>query len=98
LSSIGEAKAIESGGIEALLAAVTNHLNSADVCEIACWAMYNIVQSSNGNIGLLISLGGGAAAAKVRTRWSENDNVQAHVRKLAYHFAAEWKTWTDWRY
>jgi hypothetical protein len=37
--SIGKAKAIESGGIEVLLAAVNNHLVSADVCVDACLAL-----------------------------------------------------------
>jgi hypothetical protein len=37
--SIGEAKAIELGEIEVLLAAVNNHLDSAIVCEKACGAL-----------------------------------------------------------
>jgi hypothetical protein len=93
--SIGKTKAIESCGIEVILAAVNIHLNAADVCEKVCWAMANIVRGSKENTGLLISLCGGAAVAKVRTKWSENDKVQTQVRKLAKLLAAEMKAWAD---
>jgi hypothetical protein len=36
------AKAIELGGFDLLLAAVNNHLDSAIVCENACWAMGDV--------------------------------------------------------
>jgi hypothetical protein len=39
LCSIGKANAIESGGIDALLAAINNHLVSAILCREACWAL-----------------------------------------------------------
>jgi hypothetical protein len=42
--SIGKAKAIESGGIEVLLAAVNNHLDSVYVFVDACWALTFLVQ------------------------------------------------------
>jgi hypothetical protein len=93
--SIGVENAIESGGIELLLAAVNNHLVSADVCEYACWALHNIVDGSKENIRLLISLGGGATVAKIKTKWPNNDLVQTEVRDLADCFAAEWKTWAN---
>jgi hypothetical protein len=93
--SIGELKAIESGGIEAVLAAVNNHLGSASLCQKACLALYNIVDGSKENTGLLISLGGAAAVAKVRTKWPDNNDVQARVRKLAKLIVAEMKTWAD---
>jgi hypothetical protein len=89
--SCSKAKAIESDGIEGLLAAINNHLSSSDICENACWALLNVLQRSKENIGLLINLGGGAAVDKVRTKWPDNDNVQIKVRFLAKDFAAEWK-------
>jgi hypothetical protein len=91
----GKKKAIESGGLQLILAAINNHLNSADVCEDACWALYNIVLGSKENTELLIFLGGGAAVAKVRTKWPNNDLVQTQVRKLVKLFAAEWTAWDD---
>jgi hypothetical protein len=39
----GKKNIIESGGIETLLFAASNHFNSADVCESACWALSKIV-------------------------------------------------------
>jgi hypothetical protein len=90
-----KAKAVESGGIEVLLAASNNHLGSAIVCENACAALYNIVNGSKENTELLISLAGAAAVAKVRTKWPDNNNVQAQVRPLANVIAAEMMTWAD---
>jgi hypothetical protein len=87
--SIGKTKAIEAGGIEVLLAAVTTHLNSANVCEHACWALHDIASNIKENVWQLISLGGGAAVAKVRTKWPDNNDVQIQVRKLADLIGAE---------
>jgi hypothetical protein len=70
-------------------------LNSATVCEDAFWALYNIVNGSKESAGLLIRLGGGAAMAKVRTKWPNNDKVQTQVRQLANLLAAEMKAWAD---
>jgi hypothetical protein len=93
--SVGKAKAIESGGIQVLLAAINNHLNSSLICERACWVLVSIVTGSKENTGLLITLGGGAAVAKVRTKWPDNDEVQTQVRKLVKIIAADWKAWDD---
>jgi hypothetical protein len=88
-------QAIGSCGIELLLAVVNNHLNSADVCEKACWALSNIVRYSKENTELLITFGGGAAVAKVRTKWPDNNDVQTPVRKLAKLFVTAWKARGD---
>jgi hypothetical protein len=93
--SIGRAKAIESGGFELLLAAVNKHLDSAIECKNACWAMFNVVRGSKENTELLITSGAGAAVAKVRRKWTDNNDVQTRVRKLVKRFAAEWKAWDD---
>jgi hypothetical protein len=93
--SIGATKAIRSGGIEILLAAVTNHLDSAKVCERVCWALFNIVHGSKENIGLLITLKCGAAVEKVRMKWLDNNDVQTQVRKLAKLFVTAWKARGD---
>jgi hypothetical protein len=91
--SIGKKNAVASGGIEALIAAVKNHLGSAIICRKGCWALCNIVDGSKENVGLLIALGGGAAAAKVRTKWPDNNDVQIQVCKLADLIATEMKSW-----
>jgi hypothetical protein len=88
-------KAIESGGIEVVLAAINNHLGSSFVCERACKALLNIVNGSKENTVLLISLCGGAAVAKVRTKWLDNNDLQCWVRKLANLIASEMKAWAD---
>jgi dissimilatory sulfite reductase (desulfoviridin) alpha/beta subunit len=95
LCSIGKANAFEWDGIKALLAAVNNHLVSAILCREACWALCNMVKGSKENVGLLITLGGGAAVAKVRKEWPDNNDVQTRVRRLANYFAAEWKACAD---
>eukprot|EP00527_Entomoneis_sp_CCMP2396_P004132 CAMPEP_0198155220 /NCGR_PEP_ID=MMETSP1443-20131203/69021_1 /TAXON_ID=186043 /ORGANISM="Entomoneis sp., Strain CCMP2396" /LENGTH=370 /DNA_ID=CAMNT_0043821961 /DNA_START=31 /DNA_END=1143 /DNA_ORIENTATION=+ len=92
---IGKKKVVESGGIEVLLSAVTNNFNSASICENACWVMANLVCDSNENTGLLISLGGATAVAKVRTKWSDNDEVLKWVRILAKWIGREMNSWAD---
>jgi hypothetical protein len=52
---IGAKKAVETGGINVLLAAVNNHLDSASTAEMACLALRNMVGASEENTGLLIS-------------------------------------------
>jgi hypothetical protein len=93
ICNTGKNKAIKSGGIKVLLAAVNNHLGSASVCGNACWALRKMVEGSKGNTGLLISLGGATAVAKVRTKWPDNDKVQTQVGKLANLISSEMKTW-----
>jgi hypothetical protein len=80
--SIGLAKAVESGGIKMLLAAVNNHLGSLYICKRSCWALNTIVNGSKENTELLITLDGGAAVARVRRKWPDNDKVQTQVRRL----------------
>jgi hypothetical protein len=90
----GTNKAVETGGIEVLLAAVNNHLDSVRVCHRVCWVLSNIVTGrSKENTGLLISRGGATALAKVRTKWPDNECVQIRVRELGNCIAAEMKTW-----
>jgi hypothetical protein len=93
--SIGQAKAIESGGIEVLVAAVATHLGSANLCLSACSALVNTVRGSKENTELLIDLGGGAAVAKVRKGWPDDDVVQTQVQRLAKLLAAEMNSWGD---
>jgi hypothetical protein len=95
VSSIGKVKAVESGGIELLLAAINNHLDSTFVCKYACLVLYSIVRGSKENTELLIRLGGGAAVAKVRRKWPNDEDIQTKVRKLATTIIAEMKAWVD---
>jgi hypothetical protein len=78
--STGVTKAIESGGIKVILAAINNHLGSAEVCGYACWALFNIVFDNKENTELLISLGGEAAVSKVKTKWPDLEEV--HLEAL----------------
>jgi hypothetical protein len=94
--SIGKTKAIESGGIEVVLAAVRNHLDSATLCRKACRALSSIVSDSKENTWLLISLGGRAAVDKVSTKWPDDDNVQIQVRGLNGSIASEMKALADY--
>jgi hypothetical protein len=89
--NIGKAKVIESGGIEVILAAITNHLNSSFICKRACKVLVKITSYSKENTRRLITLGGGAAVEKVRTKWPDNNDIQTQVRELLKCFAVEWK-------
>jgi hypothetical protein len=51
----------------------------------------NLLIGSRENTGLLISFGGGAAVAKVRTKWPDNDDIQRSVRSLADLIVSEMK-------
>jgi hypothetical protein len=92
---IGRDKVVKTNGINAVLSAVNNHLDSAVLCQKACWALVIIVSGSKKNTGLLISLGGATAVAKVRAKWRKNDLVQNKVQRLATIIIAEMKTWVD---
>jgi hypothetical protein len=81
--NVGKKRVVEAGGITVLLAAVNNHLDSVIVCEMACSALVNIANGSKENMGLLISLGGAAVVAKVRTKWPDYGDIQKWVRQLA---------------
>lgn len=93
LCNIGKIRVVETGGIEVLLAAVNNHMDCFVICERVYWVLSNIAAGSKENTGMLISLGGATALAKVRTKWPDNEHIQTHVRKLADLIAAEVKTW-----
>jgi hypothetical protein len=83
LCNIGMKRVVETGGIDLLLAAVNNHLDSVNVCHRACLALVNIASGSKENMGLLISLGGAAVVAKVRTKWPDYEDIQKLERQLA---------------
>jgi hypothetical protein len=87
--SIGRTNAIESGGIEVLLAAINNHLGSAQVCGEACWALFNMVKGNEENTELLISFGGEAAISLVRSKWYTFRDVDSGVlRQLTTRMTA----------
>jgi hypothetical protein len=91
----GKQKIIESGGIEVLLAAVNNHLNSDNLCKYACTALCNIFERENKeNIRLLSNLGGATAIAKVRKEWQDDDTIQVWVRCLAKLIGTDMNSWT----
>jgi hypothetical protein len=73
----GKKKAAESGGIEVLLAATNNHLDSAILCKNACLALLSMIWGNKERTELLLSLGGGAAISKIRTKWPEMTASQA---------------------
>jgi hypothetical protein len=64
-----------------------------DSIEECCVAVFAYLNGSNNRS--LISLGGGTAVAKVRTKWGDDNNVQTPLRKFANLFAAEMKAWAD---
>jgi hypothetical protein len=86
---IGMNQAVETGGIEVLLAAANNHLDSDDVCEHAFGALENVISGSKKNTTLFICSGGGAVAAKVGEEWPDDDGIQTQVRIIAKLIAAE---------
>jgi hypothetical protein len=91
----GKKKAIEAGGIDVLLASVSNHLGSAILCQNACRGLESMASGSKENIERLISLGAAAAVVKVKNKWPNHKDVQIRVRKLAKLIAAEMNSWAD---
>jgi hypothetical protein len=67
-------------------------LTSATISKGACWALHNILNGSKKNTGLLISLGGGAAVNKVKTKWPDNNDVQTQVRRVIAQMTASTAT------
>jgi hypothetical protein len=79
-------------------------LESAILCANVCFSLENIAGKSKENTCLLISLGGGAAVAKVRAKWLNNEDVDRLVRGLVNTLTrvrlfsvveAEMKAWVD---
>jgi hypothetical protein len=93
--NLGKKNAVESGGLQLLLAAVNNHLDSVNVCWYVCWILLNIVEESKENIRVLISLGGATAVFKVREEWPDNVGVQNKLRSLAKLIGTEINSWAD---
>jgi hypothetical protein len=93
--NIGKKNAVESSGLQLLLAAVNNHLDSVNVCWYVCWILLIIVEESKENIRLLISLGGATALSKVRDEWPDNGGVQIKLRSLAKLIGTEINSWAD---
>jgi hypothetical protein len=91
--NLGKKKAVETGAMEFLVAAVNNNLGSAYLCDRACWALSNIVEESKENTRLLISLGGGATVSNVRKEWPDDDEVQIGVQDLAKSIGTEMSSW-----
>jgi hypothetical protein len=91
-------KVVELSAVEVILDAGNNHLNSAKVCNDACIALAFIALTSEEHPELhpelLIGLDCGAALAKVRKEWLDDDDVQTQVLRLTKLFAAEMK-WPD---
>jgi hypothetical protein len=98
--SIGKAKAVESGESRSFLPlqpctwALRALVSIASGRKADNWLLINLGE----NTRLLISLGGAAAVAKVRTKWPDNSDIQALVRKLAKLIVTEMKTWANEKY
>jgi D-arabinose 5-phosphate isomerase GutQ len=94
-STVGKKTIVEAGGMDYLLVAINNHLNSVLVCKYACIALSNIIEKDNKeDIRLLISLGGATAVANIREECPDGDAAQAWV-KLAKLIGIEMTSWAD---
>jgi hypothetical protein len=93
--SIGKKRIVESDGMEYILAAINNHLDSVLICKYSCVSLFNIIEKENKeDIKLLISLDGATAVAKVREGYPDGDAVQAWM-KLAKLIGTEMTSWAD---
>jgi hypothetical protein len=89
----GKNRAVKSDGIKIVLAAINNHLGSSILCRAACLALFNMILGVKKNMELLISLGGGAAIAKVKTKWPGiDDNCDGLLDYLAAQMTASQPT------
>jgi hypothetical protein len=92
---IGKKKALDNGGMEIVLAAITNHVESAVVCESALYALVNMIKGSQKNTETLIGLGGAAVLVQVKNKWPDNTVVQPPLRRLSKMIAEEINSWVD---
>jgi hypothetical protein len=93
--SIGKKKALEAGGITALIAAVTKHTDSSLVCQHACDTLENMIDGSLEQTKVFMNAGGVAALSKVRDAWPENKRIQASVLGLSKLIRKEMKSWMN---
>jgi hypothetical protein len=94
--NLGKKKAVETGAMELLLAAINNHLDAYYGCYFACAALSNIIEKEDKeNIRLFISLGGATAVAKLREEWPDDNVIQAWVRSHARLIGTAMKNWTE---
>jgi hypothetical protein len=91
----GKKKASEAGGIPALIAAVTNHTDSALICQHACDTLENVIDGSIEQIKVFMTAGGVTALTKVRDVWPENKRIQASVLGLSKLIRQEMKSWIN---
>jgi hypothetical protein len=90
---VGKKKALEAGGITALIAAVTNHTSSALICQHACDTLENVIDGSMEQTKVFMNIGGVAALSKVRDTWPDNKRIQGSVLGLSKLIRKEMKSW-----
>jgi hypothetical protein len=90
---IGEMQVVETGGMEVILAAVSNHSSSAFICEHASLILINLIAGSNENIELFVCLGGATAVAKVKNKWPGNYRIRNGMCHLSKCIAAHFIRW-----
>lgn len=93
--SIGKKKALEAGGITALIAAVTNNTDSALICQHACDTLENMIDGSMEQTKVFMNAGGVAVLSKVRELWPVNKRIQASVLGLSKLIRKEMKSWMN---
>jgi hypothetical protein len=91
--TLGKKKSVETGAMEFLVAAVNNHLDSARVCDFACWAFYSLITANKESTNIFLSSGGVTAVTKVRVPWPEDEIVQ-EVMKLTKPIVKELNSWS----
>jgi hypothetical protein len=91
--SIGNKKAVASGSMDVLLAAVKNNLHSTEVCHTACLALSRIIADSKENTALFISSGGVTTVAEVKMEWPDDNDIKEAVRLLMIPVLKELNSW-----
>lgn len=91
--SIGQKKALETYAMEAVLAAVNNHLASDSVCANACFTLHKFVEASKEITELFISSGGVTTMANVREEWQDDD--MNHVDEAVRTAVKQLSCWTQ---
>jgi hypothetical protein len=93
--SIGNRKAVASGSMDVLLAAVKNILNSTEVCHAACLALSRIIATSKENTALFNSSGGVTTVAKVKMDYPDDNGVREAIRLLMIPVLKELNFWKN---
>jgi hypothetical protein len=82
LNVLTVAKAEVARVMQALIAAIRQHLTNESVCYYACSVLFNLTLNNIENSRMVRNLGGVIAVATVMTNWPENSKPADAAKRL----------------